>query len=256
MPSHVRARKSKPRGRFSRQMRVSRGVSDRSGGPGKGLALGAVYRYKRYTSCDLLSITTTAASAGASITLNNLGNLGLTTSTVQTVNFFSLTFGFTLADLPSYTQFTSLYERYRLDGVDIVLTPFYTVADAPVAAGNGSASGMFHTIFDYNDYGAISASGSALTSMRGRTTYRTGNITTPQPQRWHIKPRVAIGAYGGVGFAAYANMPAPWADTVSTDLEHYGMKWLFEIANTSAAAQFVNFKLEFIYHLSFTDVKG
>jgi len=216
----------------------------------------AVYHYTRWTSCDLLNETTTAASTGAAISLNNSGNLSLMTSAVQSANYFSFTAVFTLADVPSYTQFTSLYERYRLEAVDIVLTPFYTQTQAPLSAGNGSLAGMLHTIVDYNDYGALAASGSALTSMRGRASYRTLNIASVKPYRWLIRPRIAVGAYGGVGFADYINLAPQWADTVSTDLQHYGIKWLFEVYNTSAVVQYANFKLEFTYHFSFKDVKA
>jgi hypothetical protein len=203
-----------------------------------------------------LSDTTTAASAGAAISLNVAGNLSLQTPNIQNVSFYSFTAAFTLGDVPSYAQFTSLYERYRLEAVEIILTPFYTVAASPQLAGNGGLSGMLHTIVDYNDYGALAASGSALTSMRGRASYRTLNITSTHPYRWVVKPRIAVAAYSGVGFSDYANMAPQWTDTVSTDLQHYGIKWLFEVANTSAVLQYANFKLEFMYSFSFKDVKA
>jgi len=71
---------------------------------------------------------------------------------------------------------------------------------------------------------------------------------------WTLRPRAALAGYA-TGFSAYVSAEAPWADTVSTDLQHYGMKWLFEVANSSAVVKYMAFKMELKYHLEFRDVK-
>jgi glutathione peroxidase-family protein len=162
---------------------------------------------------------------------------------------------FTLQDLPNYAEFTSLFERYRLESVEIVLHPFNTFTETATTASNGACGGFLHSFVDYNDVGVVTANQSSINSMRERPSYRTMNVASQKPYTWALRPRVAVPAYASTGFSGYSNMAAPWIDSISTDVEHYGMKWLFEIANASPLIQFLNFKLEFRYTLSFTDVK-
>jgi len=201
-----------------------------------------------------MTLTATSASSSGSIQLNNNGLLTLTTSALQTVFFYSFSMAFCLEDLPSYSALAALYERWRLDAVEVRLTPLYTQAQAATVAGNGSIGGFLHSVIDYNDYGIITASQAGVQTIRSRPSYTTTNITDPKPVVFRLKPRIAQSAYAA-GFGAYSNSPAQWIDTMSSNTEHYGLKWIFEVADTSAVVQFVNFKMEARYLLSFTDVR-
>jgi hypothetical protein len=224
------------------------------GSKGGAAQSGGVHRFVRWTGSDHLTITAVSASLG-SLALNNSGLLTLSTTAVQAVSFYSLSFGFCLADLPSVADFTGLFDRYRFAAVEVRLTPFFTTTNAPMAAGNGSAGGFLHSCVDYDDVGLLAAGQAGIDSMRARPSYRTMNIASRETYRWVVKPRVAIPAYESATFSGYSNAAAPWVDTISSNVEHYGMKYIFEVANTSAVVQFISFKMELVYHLDFTDVK-
>ncbi len=202
-----------------------------------------------------MTLLATANSAGAVITTNNSGFLLLSTSALQTINWFSLAIGFCLNDVPGSSEFTNPFERYRLVGVDVVLTPANTYSAAPTLAGNGAAFGMIHSVVDYNDYGVPAASQAGIAALRERPSYRTQNLFSGRPYQWFVKPRVAMPAYAAGAFTAYANMASPWVDTISPDVQHYGIKYVFEMANSTAAVQYCNMKLEVRYHLEFTDTR-
>jgi hypothetical protein len=201
-------------------------------------------------------MTLTAVSAsGGSVNLNNSGFLTLTTSAVQQVSYYSVALGFTLADVPSTSELTTLFERWRLDSVEVVLTPIYTMASSPLIAGNGAIGGVVHTQVDYNDYAVVAASQAGVNSMRQRPSYTTANISHGLPLYYRLKPRMAVSGYQAGFSTGFTNMAAQWIDTASQSVEHYGLKFVFEVLDTSAIVQFVNFKMEAKYNLSFTDVR-
>jgi hypothetical protein len=201
-----------------------------------------------------MTLYTSAVSAGASFSTNSAGLLNLTTGALQNVYYYAFSFGFCLADLPAITDFTALFERYRFDKVLVRLIPINNMSTTPATGGNGGLGGLLHTAIDFNDFGAVSASESGINTLRQRPSYQMQSILTTEPLTWEVTPRVAMPAYASGAFSSYVNAPAPWLDILSTGVEHYGMKWVFEAVDPTAAVSYFNFKMELEYRMSFTDV--
>jgi len=93
--------------------------------------------------------------------------------------------------------------------------------------------------------------------MRDRPSYKMYNLARARPIVIRIKPRCAVAAYQGSTalFTGYKNVAAGWNDCVSPShtIEHFGIKFIIEVLNPSAAVNYMNMKIEATYHMSFKD---
>jgi hypothetical protein len=212
------------------------------------------YQFTRVAPSGSLTLVSASASSGASTTINSAGLYNLATGSGQNQYYFTTSMGFCLADVPTASDFTGLFERWRLNAVEVTFLPMNTSSISSVAGGNGDLGLLLHSVVDYNDRALITASDTGINSMRQRPTYRLIQGTTGKPIRFRIRPRTAIAAYAGGAFTSYVNMAPQWCDATSSSVEHYGLKLCWEVMNPTSVASFINFKLEVKYWLSFTDV--
>lgn len=163
------------------------------------------------------------------------------------VNYFSMAMEFTLDMLPSYAEFTALYDAYKINRVKVKITPYSnsTLLQTGVGtASNQALSGIIHSVLDFDDASAFAAGTSGIDLMRQYTSYRTRNFFG-KPHKFYILPRIAQAAYGGGVFASYANTKPKWIDCNSPSVQHYGLKWICETFNPDTSARtFIWFKLE------------
>jgi len=128
---------------------------------------------------------------------------------------------FKLSDLPQYTEFTALFDRYRITGVKLQIMPricMQTPAGAQVAATAYSPS-IFHTI-DYDD----ATTPSDYTAL---AQYDQCKVQWEyKPFKVWLKPRAAQAQYASGAFTSYGNSdPKQWMDVASPDIVYYGWKW-------------------------------
>lgn len=127
------------------------------------------------------------------------------------------TVSFTLANLCSdYSSFVSCFDQYRIEAVEVLFINQSTVA------GPNTAAGLLYTVLDFDDSTAFTAITSAQAYDNVITT-RAG-----QDNRRCFQPRVALAAYGSSAFTQFANLSAPWIDSASTTVTHYGVKWALD----------------------------
>jgi len=112
---------------------------------------------------------------------------------------------FTLAQLPNYTEFTNMFDQYRIKMVK--LTYF------PSVANTGS---IFHAI-DYDD-----SSTPTLAILEENDTLGINQSN----QSWSrvIKPSVDIQVYPGVVGTGYETRQGVWLDSANGSIPHYGLK--------------------------------
>ena len=60
-------------------------------------------------------------------------------------------FNFSLSDLPNYTEFTSLYDMYKINAVKITFIPYQTVSNSVATINNADNTARFFSAIDYND---------------------------------------------------------------------------------------------------------
>jgi hypothetical protein len=131
----------------------------------------------------------------------------LTTSTVGNT-FVSITA--TLSSLNDYASYTSVFDQYRIMGIESIFTP-----------SNGAllttTIGHVHSVLDYDDNTSITPAQAldypnCIISNLGDTVVRS------------FKPHIALAAYAGGVFTSFANTTGQWIDCSSSGVVHYGLK--------------------------------
>lgn len=129
---------------------------------------------------------------------------------------------FSLGSLPDYTEFTALYDTYRIMMVKVDFFPLFTDTSATVAYP------PIITAIDYDDnasttYAVLQEYSTSLVSCTGQFFQRV------------MTPKVALAAYGGA-FTQFAQAPAgQWLDCASPNTTHYGLKYALPITGAANA---------------------
>lgn len=114
-----------------------------------------------------------------------------------------------LSSFPSVSEFTALFDSYRITQMTVQFIP---VADP------GSA---LYTVLDYDD-------SNILVTLASVLEYDTLHISqTGQLQTRVFTPRVALAAFGSSVFSSFAQRSNVWLDAASPTVPHYGVKWYF-----------------------------
>ncbi len=146
----------------------------------------------------------------------------ITSSTVAETLF---AFNFQLSYLPSYTEFTALYDQYKIEAIDIGILPS-AVTSTPADPSNGYVV----LAVDYDD---------ASTPANVDTLLQYGSAEVfpiNSAIRFRLRPRLAKAAYSGA-FTSYANEAASWIDVGSPSVQHYGLKFGCSATTTSVKWQ-------------------
>jgi hypothetical protein len=117
-------------------------------------------------------------------------------------------YSFTLGTLPNSTEYTQLFDQYRIVQVTITFQPSTLVA----------TSSPLYTVIDYDD-------ANAPTSLNDLLQYDT--LKTTMTGAYHVRtvnPRFTLGAYSGT-LTSFANAPNDmWVDVASPNVQYYGVK--------------------------------
>ena len=148
-----------------------------------------------------------------------LDNISVTDSVMHVGKMFRL------QDVPSYADFTNLFDQYKICGIKLRFVFNKNSSDAGVnAAPLNQFLPNIYTVIDYDDGTALSG-GNANTYLE----YSNCHVNRlDRPFKRYFRPHIAEGAYGGVAFTRYANKKSCWLDTDSTDVEHYGAKYFID----------------------------
>ena len=123
---------------------------------------------------------------------------------------------FTLNSLPNYTEFTNLFDQYRINKVTVQAFPRQTMeTDTTNPAVN-----IFHYAFDHTDVTAPSAESDVcnMTITAASNRFKPFTMT--------LKPVAATTVYQGITANGYAPAkPSTWIDCKSYAVNHYGLKF-------------------------------
>lgn len=125
---------------------------------------------------------------------------------------------FQLALLPSYMEFTTLYDMYKINFVRMKF-----IFDKNESTTNATtASNLIPNIGIVKDYD----DSSSLASINDYLQYQSFRVQRfDKPVIIALKPRMAMAAYGGAAFTSYTSMGNQWIDCDSSTVQHYGVKW-------------------------------
>lgn len=123
-------------------------------------------------------------------------------------------FFFKLSNLNNYTDYTAIYDQYRIVLIEITLFPKLNVDNGN--AGSLPDYGRLFTAIDFDDATPV--------GVAALTEYGSCKVTNAmhQTSRKFI-PHMAVAAYSGA-FTSYANKFGQWIDCASPDVQHYGCK--------------------------------
>ena len=162
-----------------------------------------------------------------------------------------------LSDIPSYLEFTALFDAYRINKVVLKITPFCTSSTTQSTAANlGQVSCLLHSVVDRDDATLPTASSTGINELREYPAMKTTNMYANGGRAIKIKyvPRIAMAAYSGA-FTSYARSKAnQWLDCNSTTIQNYGIKGVFETIG-NGTIQNMYFQIEAKYYLSFKEFR-
>jgi len=116
----------------------------------------------------------------------------------------------TLASIPGYTEFTALFDQYRIIQVTIQFSPINV----------GAVALPIISVIDYDDANVPSTAD----ELRQYQTLRT--VTGTQYFERTFTPRIAMAAYGNGVFNSFATQsPSIWLDSASSSIPYYGLKY-------------------------------
>lgn len=142
--------------------------------------------------------------------LVNSDNIDVT-STIDYTNAYV----FKLSDVTNYTEFTSLYDQYRIRYVKIT---WYLQSDSFVNMTAGSFLGRMYTTLDFDD--ATPPTEPEIQQMRYTKVHKPVGVI-----KRFLKPRFLNAIYNnGVTTAYTLGNSKSWIDCSNPDVQHYGVK--------------------------------
>lgn len=173
------------------------------------------------------------------------------------ITFCTYNFEFKLSDVPNYTEFTALYDQYRIRKVVCRFIPKQSSSmlmpyDASGSVGNTIIPRMWAAV-DYDD-------SSALTSIDEIKQYSKAQAWPfTQKHSVVISPKVDKAIYNTAISTAYGPAGGVWIDCGNPDVPHYGLKLIGELdaATLPANEDGPHFYqgVECLYYLEFKNVR-
>lgn len=163
----------------------------------------------------------------------SLTNVLTSSTTINVFASFTTNFG----NQDQYAALTSIFDQYRIKSVEMWLIPQFSAASSV-----NLASGLLATVIDLDDASSLTFN---------QCGDYTSCITTAADQGHYRRfiPHCANSLYSGA-FTAFGNVPAPWIDTASPSVIHYGMKAVVSVMVSSAS-----YDLRVRHHLELRSVR-
>lgn len=149
-------------------------------------------------------------------------------------------YNFSLSDLPNSTEFTTLYDMYKINCVKIMFLPQMTQNISLGSVNNAYASTRFFSVIDYND-------GSAPTSIDELRQFQSCKVTPilRPHKRVIFKPKIL----DTNGFSI-----SPWMSTASPNANYFGLKVAVEGMDSTTTTSMI-YTVEAKFYMSFKQVK-
>lgn len=184
----------------------------------------------------------------------DLDNYDIVASTGSGVKSVAIFLNFKLSDVAGYAEFTSLFDRYKILGVQvkfITLTQSnFTSAPAGGAGVTGYQIPQITYAPDYDD-----ASSETLAATLERSEAKTRTLI--KPLSVYLKnPKVSSNCFGSGFYVPPAK--SVWVDCVTPDVPHYGLKshiWIQNNVVAPSQAETYRFKVIRRYYLKFQGMR-
>ncbi|AUM61873.1 capsid [uncultured virus] len=167
-----------------------------------------------------------------------VGTLG--SLVINNINPTFAGYNFSLNDVPNYTEFTDLYDSYKINCIKVYFIPQMTSNVSLGTVNNAWASARFFSAIDYND-------ATAPTSIDDLRQYQSCKMTSimRQHKRVIFKPKI-------LDTSSYTL--SPWMATSSPSTNYYGLKVGVEPMSSTSSTT-MTFNIEAVFYMSFKQVK-
>lgn len=142
------------------------------------------------------------------------------TSTITTP--LEVNFVFLLSALPQAAQFTSLFDTYRIDRIELSLQPRSQVNYSSATTQAWTAS--LYTAIDYDDTGSLGSGATLLSNIQQFENVVVQNSVNPR--KITMTPKVAASVYqNSISTFAYSQPKSGvWLDCAYPSVVHYGVR--------------------------------
>lgn len=214
------------------------------------------YLFKRYATA--LTYGTSNLSAGLSISnpSTNVWQASLAAASASSYYYASAN-AFCIQDIPNYSEFANLYDRYKLNMIVVKLLPFANdLATANSSGGSGGVGLLIHSALDYDDYTAPTANDAGVDTLRQYQSYRVINMAQRRVFKRVIRPKTLLAATNPTSTTLGNRVVKPgYFDMAVTNIPHMGYKCVFEWWSSSPATLLYNWKWEYTFYFSLRDVR-
>jgi hypothetical protein len=156
-------------------------------------------------------------------------------------------FFFKLNDLPNHTDFTSLYDMYRIDLIEAIweLTPLVPAALVT------KTSNIMPVILAWSDQDDATPP-TTLAAVNNIARVERLELSEANPAiKRSFRPHVQLGAFGSGTNNAGAVQPAGFIDCGLDAVNHYGVKfWIKNFNTTTVSNTGAGIQVSFRYHLT------
>lgn len=185
-----------------------------------------------------------------------LANVGVT-QMVQgaTGSPTSYNLAFRLSDVPGYTDFTNMYDQYRLRAVKLNLLPIGNVSSSNTTGSPTGPAGNYaircFSAFDSN-HDSIGITGA--TAVQQIQEYQNSKWTPyNRIHKRYFKPKVVFATTAGGTAAANMAGKQPWLQCANPSANHYGLPVVIDDSGWPAGS--LLYKIEATYYMQFARPK-
>lgn len=219
----------------------------------------SVYRFIRTVSTGQSGVTLyTGTNASNTIVFKAAGITSQSLSMGFSLSSFSIYLGGTNVVnvvVPNYTEFGSLFDKYRIDKVDIYYTSSWDSNNGSGGVQLFYGPAVAYTI-DTDD--ALSTSASDLMQFaKCKYTQLSNQRSRNLLASFRPEPNIPTYTAGGT-IAGSAGAPKDlWLDAATPAIEHYGFKMAIDQLNTTTQANsdWTQIQFQVRYHISMKDVR-
>jgi hypothetical protein len=149
------------------------------------------------------------------------------------------------SDLSQNAQLAYVFDQYRIEEVQHTFRPMFTANQLP--SSSTFYLPMLYVVIDYDDI-------ATLTPAYFYQAYANCNTSMCETVSVTYRPHIAMAAYGGSTFTAYANQSNQWIDCSSSSVPHYGVKYGCD-AGGAGQTSFQSFVISTRIRISFKNVR-
>lgn len=203
--------------------------------------------------CGPVQITNSGSTAPQITTTCNGWQIGgFSASAFGTTTQFGLSANFQLQDVIESTDFTQLFDRYKIVGIKLKFMYQQTTS-----ANSGVVSNV-HPIMDMSFDGDDSDLPVSQTAVQVKGFSKTHLLNSNRPFKTYWTPRVDKVVYTSGISTAYTSERSCWLDCNSPQVQHYGMKawitsWPFDTNLIGTQPAYGELTIQPTYYIAFKD---